>query len=61
MALALIFNYSLYLYASNDFQNNIDSTGALLLNPDKEAKRIALEFLTGYVVEKSLAIIFRFS
>lgn len=40
---ALIFNYLFYLYA-------------LTLFSDEQAKTTALEFLTGFVVEKSLAI-----
>ena len=43
VTLALLFNYSFYLYASSTF-------------PPDVAERLALEFLTGYVVEKSLAI-----
>lgn len=56
IALALVFNYLFYLYASHQF-----STGERYLSmPDFEAaaqaKILALEFLTGFVVEKSLAI-----
>ncbi len=43
VALALAFNYGLYLYAQSKF-------------PDEVASRVALEFLTGYLVEKSLAV-----
>jgi tellurite resistance protein TerC len=43
VALALAFNYGFYLYASSAF-------GAA------EGARLGLEFLTGYVVEKSLAV-----
>ena len=43
VALALAFNYGLYLYAQSKF-------------PDEVAYRVALEFLTGYLVEKSLAV-----
>lgn len=43
VTLALIFNYGFYLYAASKF-------------PPAVASRVALEFLTGYVVEKSLAI-----
>jgi tellurite resistance protein TerC len=43
VTLALVFNYGFYLYASSKF-------------PPDVAQRLALEFLTGYIVEKSLAI-----
>jgi tellurite resistance protein TerC len=43
ISLALIFNFLFYVYASNKFD---PATG----------KAVALEFLTGFVVEKSLAI-----
>jgi tellurite resistance protein TerC len=43
VALALVFNYAFYAYASARF------------GPD-EGHRLGLEFLTGYLVEKSLAV-----
>jgi len=43
VALALIFNYALYRYALGQF-------------PPDQARQIGLEFLTGYLVEKSLAV-----
>ena len=43
IGLALVFNYGLYLYTLSRF-------------PDEVAERIGLEFLTGYLVEKSLAV-----
>lgn len=43
VTLALVFNYGLYQYALTQF-------------PPEVAERIGLEFLTGYLVEKSLAI-----
>jgi tellurite resistance protein TerC len=43
VALALAFNYGLYLYALSRF-------------PDAVASRVGLEFLAGYLVEKSLAV-----
>lgn len=43
VGLALAFNYGLYLYALSRF-------------PEAVASRIGLEFLTGYLVEKSLAV-----
>jgi tellurite resistance protein TerC len=43
VTLALVFNYGFYLYASGRFGADV-------------GERLALEFLTGYVVEKSLAV-----
>lgn len=43
VTLALIFNYLFYLYASSKF-------------PPEVAKQAGLEFLTGYVIEKCLAV-----
>jgi tellurite resistance protein TerC len=43
VALALLFNYAFWIYAASRF-------GA------EEGQRLALEFLTGYLVEKSLAV-----
>lgn len=56
IGLALVFNYLFYIYMSHRF-----STDAALLaipgfDPALQAKTLALEFLTGFVVEKSLAI-----
>jgi tellurite resistance protein TerC len=56
IGLAFIFNYFFYRYAQHAF-----STGERYLqlpdfDPDHAAKTVALEFLTGFVVEKSLAI-----
>lgn len=56
ISLALIFNYIFYLYA--DWKFNTDPAYASLVNgdPSGTAKTVALEFLTGFVVEKSLAV-----
>jgi tellurite resistance protein TerC len=43
VGLALAFNYGLYLYAASKF-------------PPEIAQRVGLEFLAGYLVEKSLAV-----
>lgn len=43
ITLALVFNFFLYQYAQTKF-------------PEEVARRVGLEFLTGYVVEKSLAV-----
>ncbi|MBS1985887.1 MAG: TerC family protein [Bdellovibrionales bacterium] len=44
VGLAMAFNYLFYLYAKHEFSS------------EAQAKQVAFEFLTGYVVEKSLAI-----
>ena len=56
IGLALVFNYLFYLYARYRFST--DERYAVLPDFDSEAqaKTSALEFLTGFVVEKSLAI-----
>jgi tellurite resistance protein TerC len=54
--LALIFNYLFYLYAQHRFSTDERYISTLGLDPDIQAKASALEFLTGFVVEKSLAI-----
>lgn len=56
ISLALVFNYLFYLYAHHVFTT--DPRYALIpgFDPAGQAKTSALEFLTGFVVEKSLAI-----
>lgn len=56
IALALVFNYLFYLYAKHSFNTNDRYDVIPDFDPDAQAKTSALEFLTGYVVEKSLAI-----
>lgn len=56
ISLAMVFNVLFYFYARWQF-----STGERFLaipgfDPDAQAKTTALEFLTGFVIEKSLAI-----
>ncbi len=53
---ALVFNYLFYLYAKFQFSNHERYTSIAGFDPDAQAKTTALEFLTGFVVEKSLAI-----
>ncbi|MCB0347486.1 MAG: TerC family protein [Bdellovibrionales bacterium] len=56
VSLALLFNWAFYHYAIHAFSNDprlLDLPG---FNPLIAAKQSALEFLTGYVVEKSLAV-----
>jgi tellurite resistance protein TerC len=56
ISLALIFNYLFYLYAQYRFSTHERYTSIPDFDPDGQAKASALEFLTGFVVEKSLAI-----
>lgn len=55
-SLALVFNYLFYLYAKYSFATYERYTSIPNFDPDAQAKTSALEFLTGFVVEKSLAI-----
>jgi tellurite resistance protein TerC len=54
--MALVFNYLFYLYAKFKFSTDERYTSIPGFDPDAQAKTSALEFLTGFVVEKSLAI-----
>lgn len=56
IGLALVFNYLFYLYARHSFHTDPRFTSLEGFDPDAQAKTTALEFLTGFVVEKSLAI-----
>lgn len=56
ISLALVFNYLFYLYAKYKFTTDERYTSIAGFDPDNQAKTSALEFLTGFVVEKSLAI-----
>ncbi len=56
ISLALIFNYLFYLYARYRFSTHEQYTSISDFDPHTQAKTTALEFLTGFVVEKSLAI-----
>ena len=56
IGLALVFNYLFYLYAQYRFSTHERYTSIPGFDPDAQAKTLALEFLTGFVVEKSLAI-----
>jgi tellurite resistance protein TerC len=56
VTLALIFNYLFYLYAAHSFSGNERLLALPGFDPDAAAKRAGLEFLTGYIVEKSLAV-----
>lgn len=56
ISLALVFNYLFYLYAQFRFSTHERYTSIPGFDPDAQAKSSALEFLTGFVIEKSLAI-----
>ncbi len=56
IGLALVFNYLFYLYAVFRFSTHEQYTSIPGFDPHAQAKTTALEFLTGFVVEKSLAI-----
>lgn len=53
---ALIFNYLFYLYAHWRFTTGERYLAIPGFDADAQAKTMALEFLTGFVIEKSLAI-----
>jgi tellurite resistance protein TerC len=56
ISLALVFNLGLYVYASWTFAGNPRLTSIPGFDADAAAWRVALEFLTGFVIEKSLAV-----
>ena len=56
IGLAFVFNYFFYLYSLHRFRSDETLMAMEGFNPDKQAMTSALEFLTGFVVEKSLAV-----
>lgn len=56
VTVALVFNYGFYKYALWDLTSRAIADGTSIELAASAAKNAALEFLTGYVVEKSLAI-----
>ena len=56
VTLALFFNYLLYIYASWKFPQEQRLMSIPGFEPDAAAWNVALEFLTGYIVEKSLSV-----
>lgn len=56
IALSLIFNLLLYQYALWKFPQDPRLMAIPGFNPSAEAWRVSLEFLTGYVIEKSLSV-----
>ena len=56
VTLALAFNFAFYLYCKHDFSHDPRLLALPGFDPDKQARTSALEFLTGFIVEKSLAV-----
>lgn len=56
ISLALVFNFLFYKFAAWKFSSDVTYLSIPGFNPGEQAKTTALEFLTGLVVEKSLAI-----
>ncbi|HJU54513.1 MAG TPA: TerC family protein [Pyrinomonadaceae bacterium] len=56
VTLALVFNYGLYEYAAWKFPQDARLMAVPGFDPQAAASRVGLEFLTGYVVEKSLSV-----
>ncbi|HEX6126228.1 MAG TPA: TerC family protein [Pyrinomonadaceae bacterium] len=54
--LALVFNYLLYQYALWKFPQDPRLTFVTGFDPNAAAWTVSLEFLTGYIVEKSLSV-----
>lgn len=56
IGLALAFNFGFYRYAAWKFANDPALMGTPGFNPETAARQVGLEFLTGYVVEKTLSL-----
>lgn len=56
ISLALVFNAVFYVYSAWKFSTDPRYLAIPGFDPDAQAKTTALEFLTGFVVEKSLAV-----
>ena len=56
IALALVFNFFIYQYALWKFPRDPQLVAVPGFNPDAAAWTVSLEFLTGYIVEKSLSV-----
>ena len=56
IGLAFLFNFLFYLFARHRFATDGRYLAIPGFDPDAQAKTSALEFLTGFVVEKSLAV-----
>jgi tellurite resistance protein TerC len=56
ISLALVFNVGLYFYARDAFLANPRLTAIPGFDPAAAAERVGWEFLTGFVIEKALAV-----
>ena len=56
VAMALLFNWGLYIYAGQEFPQNQRLLAIPGFDPQAAARQVGLEFLTGYVVEKALSV-----
>jgi tellurite resistance protein TerC len=56
VSLALVFNVILYYYAQNKFSFDPRLLAIPGFDGDAAAKQVGLEFLTGFIIEKALAI-----
>lgn len=56
IALALVFNFAFYQYAAWKFARDPRLLEIAGFDPEVAARQIGLEFLTGYVVEKTLSL-----
>ena len=56
IALALLFNYGFYRFAAWKLAGDARLTALPGFNPEAAARQAGLEFLTGYVVEKTLSL-----
>jgi tellurite resistance protein TerC len=56
ITLALLFNFAFYQYCKHEFTRDPQLMALPGFDPDRQARYSALEFLTGFIVEKSLAV-----
>jgi tellurite resistance protein TerC len=56
ISLALAFNVGVYLYAASTFPASERLLAVTGFDPAAAARQVGLEFLTGYIVEKSLSV-----
>jgi tellurite resistance protein TerC len=56
ISLALIFNFLFFKYAGWKFENDLRLLAIPGFDGDAAAKQVGLEFLTGFIVEKTLAV-----
>lgn len=56
VSLAMVFNVGLFFYAQHSFSNSERLLAVPGFDPTLAAERVSLEFLTGFVIEKALAV-----